>query len=522
MDPIVSQAHGAGDGEASALALQRGLIVAVAVSLPLAALWIATGPMLVFFGQDPEVAELAQAYMLARLPSALGFNLFIALRQYLAGRALTRPAMWVMFLCNGVNVFLNWVLIFGHLGVPPLGLVGAGLATGLTNVLLPLVLWAWILWFRLHEGAWRRWDVRSFAASGLRRHLALGLPVGIQLTLEGNAFMVAMIMVGWLGVIELAAHQVVINMASFTFMVPLGIAIGASARAGNLIGARRPEQLRLACRVGFAMGGGVMALAALAFVTLRQQLPTLYVSDPPVVALAAVQRVCSDPATRRSLNAPGSAVAASTTSRSSSGNRTSSPAAAAARSTRVSPASDSDDRRKPCSAVLMGSVSSPSYSGASTIWRIWGRTCAGSRSSARLPRSSNRSAPPRPSSRANRSAGTDQRRARSRSGPRAIARRRDAGARWNQRAIRSARPSPSSMRPPNSSSPPSPASAIRTSARARTDSARSRVPPPSASGCPRDRAIASKALAISALPTVTWWCSIPSSCATRPAKGASG
>mgnify|MGYP001816511380 CR=1 FL=1 len=287
MDPIVSQAHGAGDGEASALALQRGLIVAAAVSLPLAGLWVVTGPMLVALGQDPSVAELAQAYMLARLPSALGFNLFIALRQYLAGRTLTRPAMWVMFLCNGVNVFLNWVLIFGHLGAPPLGLVGAGLATGLTNLLLPLVLWGWVLRFRLHEGAWRHWDARAFAIGGLRRHLALGLPVGIQLTLEANAFMVAMIMVGWIGVIELAAHQVVINMASFTFMVPLGIAIGASARAGNLIGAKRPEQLQLACRVGFAMGGGVMAIAALTFVALRHVLPTFYVSDPPVVALAA-------------------------------------------------------------------------------------------------------------------------------------------------------------------------------------------------------------------------------------------
>jgi MATE family multidrug resistance protein len=287
MDPLVSQAHGEGDGDGAALALQRGLIVAAGVSIPLALLWLSTERLLLVFGQQPAVAELAQAYMLARLPSAFGFNLFVALRQYLAGRTLTRPAMWAMLLCNVLNVLLNWVLIFGHFGAPALGLVGAGLGTGLTNIVLPLVLWAFVLRFRLHEGAWRAWDRRSFAWRGLRRHLALGLPVGLQLTLEANAFTAAMLMVGWMGVVELGAHQVVINLASFTFMVPLGISIGAGARAGNLIGASNAAGLRLSCRVGFAMGGGVMALAAIVFIVFREALPLLYTRDPAVVALAA-------------------------------------------------------------------------------------------------------------------------------------------------------------------------------------------------------------------------------------------
>ncbi len=287
MDPLISQAHGEGNGEAAGLAFQRGLIIAGIVSLPLALLWASTGAMLKFFGQEPEVARLAQAYMLARLPSAFGFNLFIAMRQYLASRTLTRPAMWVMFICNGLNVFLNWVLIFGNLGAPKLGLVGAGLATGLTNVVLPLLLWAWIIRFRLHEGAWRRWDARSFARSGLIRYFKLGFPVGLQLALEANAFTFAMIMVGWMGITQLAAHQIVMNMASFTFMVPLGVAIGASTRAGNLIGARDISGLRVACNMGFLMGGGVMAIAALVFFGFRDVLPTFYSTDVSVVALAA-------------------------------------------------------------------------------------------------------------------------------------------------------------------------------------------------------------------------------------------
>ncbi|MAG33316.1 MAG: hypothetical protein CL908_20765, partial [Deltaproteobacteria bacterium] len=137
MDPLVSQAHGRGDGEGAALALQRGLVISVVISIPLMILWASTEPLLVWLGQDPVVADLAQTYLLARLPSALGFILFIALRQYLASRGITRPAMWMMFICNVANVFFNWVLIFGRLGFPALGVQGAGIATALTNVLLP-------------------------------------------------------------------------------------------------------------------------------------------------------------------------------------------------------------------------------------------------------------------------------------------------------------------------------------------------------------------------------------------------
>ncbi|MCR9098129.1 MAG: MATE family efflux transporter [bacterium] len=288
MDPLVSQAHGEGDGDAMGLALQRGLVVAFLVSIPLIALWLSTEWLFLRFGQDPVVAGLAQDYLIARLPSTLGFNLFLALRQYLAGRTLTRPAMWVMFLCNALNVFLNWVLIFGNLGAPALGLVGAGLATGITNVILPIGLFLWIRRFRLHEGAWRRWDARSFSFAGLKRYLALGFPVGAQLGLEANAFTVAMMMVGWMGVTELGAHQIVMNLASFTFMVPLGISIGASARAGNLIGAADAHGLRVACRVGFLMGGGVMAIAAVCFVVFREALPAFYTSEASVVAMAAI------------------------------------------------------------------------------------------------------------------------------------------------------------------------------------------------------------------------------------------
>ncbi|MEZ4332384.1 MAG: MATE family efflux transporter [Myxococcota bacterium] len=287
MDPLVSQAHGARDGDAVALAFQRALLIAGAVAIPLMALWLGTEAALRQLGQDPEVARLAGVYMRARLPSALGFLLFTAQRQYLAGRGITRPAMWVMLLGNVANALLDWMLIFGRLGLPALGIAGAGLATALTNLMLPLGLFLWIRLGGLREGAWRRWDRAVLEPAGLLRFLALGFPVGLQLALEANAFTVAMLLVGSLGVAPLAAHQIVMNMASFTFMFPLGIAIGASARAGNLIGARDEDALRLACRVALAMGGGVMTIAGLVFLIFRDTLPRLYVAELEVVAIAS-------------------------------------------------------------------------------------------------------------------------------------------------------------------------------------------------------------------------------------------
>lgn len=287
IDPIVSQAHGARDGERAALALQRGVVIAVAVSFPLAVLWLFTEEFLLATGQDAELAALAQSYVLVQIPSIVCHTVYMALRGYLQGRAIMNPALWVMIFANAVHIFGNWVLIFGHLGAPALGVIGAGIATSLTRALALASLVGMTLGLRLHEGAWRPWSRQALSPAGLRRVLALGLPVGLQVGLEVWAFQIATLMAGRLGVIQLAGHQIVLNMASLTFMVPLGIAIGASTRVGNLIGAERSEQVQRAAWVAFGLGAGAMGLFGVVMIGLRDQLPRLYTSDPEVVAVCA-------------------------------------------------------------------------------------------------------------------------------------------------------------------------------------------------------------------------------------------
>jgi len=287
IDPFVSQAHGAGRGQQAGLALQRGLVAAAIASLPIAGLWLYTEPILIAFGQEPALAALAAQYTIVKIPSIPFFLAFTAMRQYLQGRELVRPAMWVILAANLVNAFVNWVLIFGNLGAPALGLVGAGYATMATRISMALGLLAILRGFSLHEGAWRPWSWQVLNGPALVQLFRIGIPVAIQMGLEMWAFSVAAFLAGRLDPVALAAHSVVLNMAALSFMFATGIAQGASARVGNLLGAGRPDLAQHSAWLAIGAGAGVMTIAAGLFVSLRHQLPALYTPDTAVIAAGA-------------------------------------------------------------------------------------------------------------------------------------------------------------------------------------------------------------------------------------------
>jgi MATE family multidrug resistance protein len=287
IDPIVAQAHGGRDGERAALALQRGLVLAVLLSVPTIALWTRTEPFLVLAGQDPGLARAAHAYTVVQIPSVPCFLAYSALRQYLQGREYVRPALWVILAANVVNALLAWALIFGHLGLPGLGLVGAGIATAFARFFCLVGLVGLIRAFSLHEGAWVPWSRAAFGGRGLGEILALGVPVAIQVSLEIWAFSGAALVAGRLGATSIAAHTVVLNLASLAFMLPLGISQGAVTRVGNLIGAREPAHAQRAAWIALGMGAAVMTASAVTFVVLRDLLPRIYTPDPSVIALSA-------------------------------------------------------------------------------------------------------------------------------------------------------------------------------------------------------------------------------------------
>jgi MATE family multidrug resistance protein len=286
IDPIIAQAHGRRDAHRLGLGLQQGLVVAAGTGLILSGLWFFTEPMLNLFGQDPELARMARGYVWVQIPTTIPVLFYVTLRHYLQGRGIVKPAMWITLGANGLNVFLNWVLIFGNLGFPELGLVGAGIATGCTRTFMFLALLGLMLAFRFHDGGWTGWNREALRPARIREVLHFGVPVSLHTGLEVWAFQTATLFAGRLGTEQLAAHVITLTLASFMFMFPLGISFAAVTRVGNLIGENRKQEAQTSAWVALGMGAAVMAIGAVIFVMFRDLLPHMYTKDPTVTLLA--------------------------------------------------------------------------------------------------------------------------------------------------------------------------------------------------------------------------------------------
>jgi MATE family multidrug resistance protein len=284
LDPVVAQAVGARDDPAIARGIQRGALVAVMLALPATALLLLAEPFMLLARQPDDVVPHAAAYAVRLAPGVLPFFLFVVLRQSLQSMHLTAAIMFSIVVANLVNAVLNWALIFGHLGAPALGVIGSAWATTLSRWLLALLLLAltgkrlrpYLL--PLRPEIWR-W-------APLGRMLRLGVPIGCQYTLEFGAFAFVALMMGWMGTRAMAGHQVAINLASLTFMVPLGVADAGAILVGHAVGRGDLPGTRGAARAALLCGIGFMSGTAVAFLTLPGPLARLYTEDAPVIAVA--------------------------------------------------------------------------------------------------------------------------------------------------------------------------------------------------------------------------------------------
>ncbi len=266
---------------------RQGLWTALAVVIPgWAVLWHA-GPILVALGQQPALAAEAESYVRAYMWSILPFLWLIVTRNFLS--VLERP-MWSLVVAIGgvfANAAFNYVLIFGKLGLPALGLVGAGIGSILANLSMLAAMVAVITFhprFRRYHilGRWWRSDWPRF-----RSLWRLGLPIGITMGLEGGVFTVAVLLMGWIDTASVAAHAIALQIASLTFMVPLGLAQAATVRVGIGHGARDPAMVRRAGWTGFAIAIAFMSAMALVMIAAPQALIGIFL-DPASPGAAEV------------------------------------------------------------------------------------------------------------------------------------------------------------------------------------------------------------------------------------------
>jgi MATE family multidrug resistance protein len=284
LDPVVSQAYGAGDGPAVARGVQRGVILAVLLTVPTVLLLLPGELFLGALRQPATVTPLAASWARWSAFGVLPFYLFVALRQSLQAMAHTRAIVIAILLGNVLNAALNWVLIYGHLGAPPLGAVGSSISTAIGRwAMLALLVWFGRDQILPHLRPWAResWRLRPLA-----RMLGVGLPVAFQQWLEVGVFAAGAVAIGWIGVKPLAAHEVAINLAALTFMVPMGVAAAAAAMVGRAIGrgdiaaARRDSVAAIGVGLAFMLG------AALVFALAPGALAGAFLDDPETVAIA--------------------------------------------------------------------------------------------------------------------------------------------------------------------------------------------------------------------------------------------
>ncbi len=262
--PLVAQATGAARPGDAAEAARHGVVLGMALMpLVMVLLWF-TGPLLGVLGQDPDTTARATGYLRAVVWGVPGFMLFVPLRSFLEGRGETRPVMVIAFAAVGVNVLANNALMFGRWGFPALGLVGTGYATSIVYTLMALLLAAFVGW---HEPGHRvlRWaPVRRERIAEVAR---LGWPIAVTVGFETGLFAVTAFLMGLVGQTELAGHQIAIQSASFTFMIPLAVGVATSARVGHAVGRGDPLGVRSAGAVGIGLAVGFMCFTAFLFWT---------------------------------------------------------------------------------------------------------------------------------------------------------------------------------------------------------------------------------------------------------------
>ena len=287
LETLVSQAYGAGRLDECHRWLLQGLALSLAVAPLLTAFTLVGIGLLPAWGLSGEVLRLTVPYLGVIVWSLLPLLFYAAFRRYLQALAIVTPVTIALLSANLINAVGAWALVYGHFGLPALGTTGSGLATLVSRIYLAAFLAVAVL------RCDRRHHVSLFGVSWLpswarlAQLVRLGLPAAMQVTLELAVFAAASALAGRLDAISLAAHQVTLNLASLTFMVPLGVASAGAVRVGHAVGRGDARGARAAGWTALGLGVGFMATAAATFILAPGLLFRAFTSNAAVVALGS-------------------------------------------------------------------------------------------------------------------------------------------------------------------------------------------------------------------------------------------
>jgi multidrug resistance protein, MATE family len=283
LDTLVSQAFGAGLREDCHRSLVHGIYLSFALTpLLMAPVWF-FDPLLRMVNIPPDIIFLTVPYSKALAWGTLPLLLYFAVRRCMQGMNIVRPIAFALVTANIINAVGNWLLIYGKLGAPAMGAVGSGWSTAWARIYLAAVLVGYLLWYdRKHRTDLLRTPIQPDLMR-IRRLIALGLPVALQMTLEIGVFALVTALIGRLGAIALASHQIALNTISLTYMVPLGISSAAAVRVGQAIGRKDPHGAGNAGGSAIFFGAAFMTLAGITLLLIPRWIARIYTPNETVI-----------------------------------------------------------------------------------------------------------------------------------------------------------------------------------------------------------------------------------------------
>ena len=287
LTPLIANADGEGNINRAAELWRNSLYINVAFSILIIALLLGIRPILGEMKQTPEVVELAGPYFTIISVSMFPMMLFLNMKQFAEGLSDTLAATRISLVANAANVALNYVLINGKFGFPEMGLNGAAWASFAARVLMYIGLFLYIRYKPKFKPYWEARRATTFNWSATKRILGIGVPSGLQYIFEVAAFAISAILVGVIGALPQAAHQVSISLASISYMAASGLGAAASIRIGNQLGQKDYSTLRLAGVTLFQMVAVFMTIMGIAFLLGRNFFPSLFNDNEVVIGIAS-------------------------------------------------------------------------------------------------------------------------------------------------------------------------------------------------------------------------------------------
>ena len=284
--PFIGQNYGKGEHKKVASYFSNALFLDSVVCVTVMAIMWGIIPLMDHMGQDPQILGYAKEYFRIMIFSMAPFVLFYVIRALTEGVGNTKYTMYITIICNAINIFLNWVLIFGHLGFEAMGVKGAAVATLVSRIAMLAIGLGVLLTGKLYKRYLKDIKFSAINTGEIKQLVQTSFPIGFQGLVEVTAFSIAGIMVGWFGQEAMAAHQAAQTIITFSFMVAQGVGVAATIRVSHQYGEGRYADARKAGFAATHISIALMTLAGIAFVVFNDIIPYIFTKDHNVAEIA--------------------------------------------------------------------------------------------------------------------------------------------------------------------------------------------------------------------------------------------